>query len=1019
MSDHLDKFQGLLREMFQFDSSDLDFGIYRIINYKHDVIDRFISMDLKSTINSEIDSSILAEQAQIGDELKEIEQQIKNTLGPEALNSKGKLDSGYHQTPLGKSYLNLKAKKVDAYSREETELKVLNYLFTFFNRYYQDGDFISKRRYSKNQKYSIPYNGEEVYFHWANNDQYYIKTDEYFNNYAFRSQGIAVHFQIQHRTEKEISIINSVRYFIPVLDNIIWHEDESKLIIPFEYRSLNQEENKVYGKRKTQDRIIEQALSNIPERIKEYGEALAAIMATRKADQDNQSTTCLEFHLRQYTKRNTSDFFIHKDLKRFLTRELDFFLKNEVMDLDELVTAGLDHAAVWLQTMRVINNIGHKIIDFLAQIEDFQKALWEKKKFISDVQYCITVGSIDERFYPEISACEPQWHEWRDLYCVDELLTDYDGVSHEERIKLINKYPTLVLDTKFFAQEFVDTLLSSFENIDAITDGLIVHSENFQALNLLRERFRNQVKCIYIDPPYNTQSSEILYKNTYKHSSWLSLIQDRLVLGKSFMRDDCVHVVAIDEVEQEHLGRLLSQHFPDYVKACIPIVHNPRGQQGKNISYVHDFAFFLYPSDREKYISDIMREEIDSRNLRDSGTESNREDAKNCFYPIFVKDDELIGVGEIPPDDFHPDATNILKEDGSLEIWPIDESGNEKKWRYAVNSVERIWSKLEPRQGRTAIQVIFNKDTGVMRSLWTGPDFDASEYGTKVLQSLLGKDATSMFSYPKSLKTVKLTLSAALGTSGSNIILDYFGGSGTTAHAAIELCREDGIRRPFIIVEIGGYFDSVLLPRIKKVTYAPEWNDCQPSRLVESEEFERSPRIIKYMHVESYEDVLNNIEFTDMSGQQTMGFEDYQLKYMLNWESRNSDTLLNVESLSRPFDYTLDIHSLGENQKIVVNIPETFNYLMGIHVETRQVYKDEDRKYLVFVGEIDDRRVAVIWRKTEGWTKSDFKRDKEFVISQEIIESMDEIFVNGTSFIPNSTSLEPTFKTRMFSPIEA
>lgn len=102
-----------------------------------------------------------------------------------------------------------------------------------------------------------------------------------------------------------------------------------------------------------------------------------------------------------------------------------------------------------------------------------------------------------------------------------------------------------------------------------------------------------------------------------------------------------------------------------------------------------------------------------------------------------------------------------------------------------------------------------------------------------------------------------------------------------------------------------------------------------------------------------------------------------------------------------------------------MDIPETFNYLLGLHVQTRKVHYDEERKYLVYRGRIDHRQVVIIWRETEGWQKADLERDKKFVAAQKLTESADEVFVNGDSFIPNAKALEPAFKARMFAPVEA
>jgi adenine-specific DNA-methyltransferase len=189
--------------------------------------------------------------------------------------------------------------------------------------------------------------------------------------------------------------------------------------------------------------------------------------------------------------------------------------------------------------------------------------------------------------------------------------------------------------------------------------------------------------------------------------------------------------------------------------------------------------------------------------------------------------------------------------------------------------------------------------------------------------------------------------------------------------------------------------------------------------MAKEEDVEYSPRIVKYIRLESYEDALNNIEFDDASGQQALKFDDYLLKYMLKWETRASETMLNVEKLVRPFSYKLHIHANGQTREKVADIPETFNYLLGLHVQTRRVYDDDGRRYLVYRGRIDHRQIVVIWRETEGWQKVDLERDKRFVAEKKLTEGTDEVFINGDSFIPNARALEPVFKARMFAEVQA
>ena len=314
------------------------------------------------------------------------------------------------------------------------------------------------------------------------------------------------------------------RFFIPRISETEWDGDSAIITIPFEYRPLSGGENVTYGTTKQQDKVITEAISANPVQLRDSAQATAALGGDLRTD-GNGPVSRLEHHLRRYVRRNNSDFFIHKDLAGFLNRELDFYLKNDVLNLDNLAVAGKDTAKGWFQQLRLTKAVGNKIIDFLAQIEDFQKMLWEKRKFVTDTQYCISLGNIGPEFYLEIAENEAQWEEWRELMEVDG----------SDRIEgFLRTHPTLEVDTKHFDTGFADRLLASFEDLDGITDGVLFHSENWQALRLLLEKYTGSTQCIYLDPPYNSKTSEILYKNEYRHSSWLSLIDNRLEISGRF-----------------------------------------------------------------------------------------------------------------------------------------------------------------------------------------------------------------------------------------------------------------------------------------------------------------------------------------------------------------------------------------------------------------------------------------------------------------------------------------------------
>jgi len=198
------KFQTLLKKLFQFESADLDFGIYRILNYKRDVIDKFIDKDLCDAISKELKSGALGEQAERDKQIRELARQLCDLLGEDALDASGHLNKVHLQLlgqkgklgDISRKYEALIATVGTAKPQVALESALFNHLYTFFSRYYDSGDFMSKRRYSKKERYAVPYNGEEVNLHWANKDQYYIKTGEYFMDYKFSVIGITVQFKL-------------------------------------------------------------------------------------------------------------------------------------------------------------------------------------------------------------------------------------------------------------------------------------------------------------------------------------------------------------------------------------------------------------------------------------------------------------------------------------------------------------------------------------------------------------------------------------------------------------------------------------------------------------------------------------------------------------------------------------------------------------------------------------------------------------------------------------------------------
>ncbi len=348
-----------------------------------------------------------------------------------------------------------------------------------------------------------------------------------------------------------------------------------------------------------------------------------------------------------------------------------------------------------------------------------------------------------------------------------------------------------------------------------IRENLIIKGNNLLALHSLKQQFRGKVKLIYIDAPYNPDSASntFVYNNHFKHSSWLTFMKNRLEIAKELLRKDGSMIIAIDDNEQNYLGVLLDEIFPAREKHCITIVHNPRGVQGTNFSYIHEYAFFVIPKGK-KIIGDreIPAEKIKWNNFRNWGGESKREDAKNCFYPVFVEDDKIVGFGDVVNQDEHPSAQTICHKKRNY-VYPIDSKGVERKWRYARQSVNQIKHLLRARKTKTGYEIELGKNFGMYRTVWEDERYDANIYGTQLVNSLVpGCD----FDFPKSLWNVYDCLRSVVEEHKDAIILDFFAGSGTTAHAVLEL-NKDGGNRKFIICEQMHYVETVTRERVRKV----------------------------------------------------------------------------------------------------------------------------------------------------------------------------------------------------------
>ncbi len=401
----------------------------------------------------------------------------------------------------------------------------------------------------------------------------------------------------------------------------------------------------------------------------------------------------------------------------------------------------------------------------------------------------------------------------------------------------------------------------------------LIEGDNLASLKLLEKTHKGKIDLIYIDPPYNTGAANWIYDNDYvdgndlfKHSKWLSMMQSRLEIAKRLLTPKGVLICAIDENESATLRLLLDNTFgTDYEYDCITIIHNPRGIQGKNFSYTNEFAYFVIPKG-DKIIGErkLSRDEVYWSPLRNWGSESLRSDARNCFYPIIVDGEKIVGFGDVSPENYHP-KKNVVLEDGKIAIYPIDSKGVERKWRYARQTVESINQYLAVKKTREIYDIEIGKTFGTYKTVWSDPKYDANGYGKQLLNSLL---PNCEFDFPKSLWNVYDCLYSVVAQNINACILDFFAGSGTTGHAVMKLNEEDNGNRHFIlctnnennicrdvtyervkrVIEKEGYTASL---KYYKVDYIPI-SDCMY--------YEYADELLK--HIRELVELENGVNFT-------------------------------------------------------------------------------------------------------------------------------------------------------------
>ncbi len=1129
-----------LAELFQLDQPDLDFGFYRIMHAKAQEVKDFIGTDLLKIVSDAFGGVNEARKAEL---LAAYEKAIQtaNDFG---------VTNPDETEPVKKAKTALDAVMDTA----SAEADVYDHLYRFFERYYDNGDFISRRYYTretpgKAAPFAVPYNGEEVKLVWANMDQHYIKSTEYFNNFTFDliqsaevrkmtkeerilnripEHPLKVHFRVVEATEGEHNNVKASdtnkRFFILHTENPVALTETGELVVNFEYRpdpEKTGQDGTWRDKRnaeavetvlKTLERMINHEIHETDESntIRDFLTEYLRLLKMPAPTDSDKNRPVLAKYVNRYTARNTMDYFIHKDLGGFLRRELDFYIKNEVMRLDDIENAEAPAVESYLAKIKVLRRIAGKLIDFLAQLEDFQKKLWLKKKFVVETNYCITLDRVPEDLYPEIAANAEQIDEWIKLGFVKNKklepqidtdvhrLTDKEpglfsqniGVNRCEsvvqKLKANNK---LVLDTRFFDDSFKARLVASIENFDEQCDGLLINGDNFQGMTLIGDRYAKQIRLTYIDPPYNTGGDDFMYKDAYQHSSWLSFIQSRVCASIPLLAPTYNYLSSIDDEESAKL-RLLFEEIFSHENFVADIAYERSGSSGlgQGGKIVNTKEHILVYSADKSSMNDVYYErEIEFETLKRYNkilTNAGDRELEDSFVAPSTGEDVKIYRHK----KFQIDTISLRN---------FAERKDEIKREYVTNfkNIFRLTSVQKENEFQNRIlslcrNGLYSADYLVSRGRFAGQNItlyyfngqifvwlrdSAKLDGNTVLKENKITDHWSHGEIPKADLANEGGVTLSRGKKPEQLmkrliewcsnerefVLDYFAGSGSTAAAAMKL------KRKFIAIDAEKYFDDKSVLRIKNVF----WGD--KSGISKQTEW-KGGGLCKYIRLESYEDTLNNLRIDEKPSKSPLLKnpslkEDYMLRYLLDVETRGSQSLLNIDAFADPTAYTLEVKKPGTDEYATraVDLIETFNYLIGLRVvhyavpqeftakfkrvEDPEVPTDQKTK-LMLDGKMkkinhethEPLEQENIWwfRKVEGWVPKDpanpnnGQQEKVLIIWRKLTDDIeqdnlmldewfqktristrdfefDTLYVNGSNNLPNLKQDDENWEVRL------
>ena len=695
---------------------------------------------------------------------------------------------------------------IDTETAEFPEFKdeLFTRLHTFFKTYFSEsGSIYFSYTPLRSKVYEKIYtNNQDVILFWKTNMLYYVKTDN-----IYKSLSISYEIEGSEYTIKfDAGQIEGKR------------SNEKRTLI-FELESIK--DNAITFKPQYSEHGKETRISEILEEL--------------HINHINITEEQLDELFKTFKKQTEVDYFINKDAKAFLREQFDLWLKNYIFD-DES-----DYSENRLEQLKILKNIAYKVIDFVAQFEDELVKIWNKPKFVLNSNYVITLNRIAERkggidLLTEIknhANFSDQIKEWKKLGIVDDDFEEDTILITKGGTNILNdRCETLPVDTKHF-KDIELRILQLFDNIDMQLDGLLIHSENYQALNTILNKFKGRIQTIYIDPPFNT-GSDFIYEDKFQDSSWLTLMDNRLDLGKRFLRDSGGIYVHLDW-NANHYGRILLDSLmgrENFINEIIWRIGWVSGYKTQVDAFVrnHD-TIFAYAKNKKSYFFDKENSKVPYKSF--------------SIDNIKKQVDEIIAIWGI-------DKASIA----STKINFKDYSGNV----YKIGLVEKF--------GKYNIEDTWNSNEY--------EDLNSNKIKRNAKEYTPNGSIITQKPEDLLLRIVNLT------TRPRDLVLDFFAGSATSVAVAHKLNRK------WIGIEQGSYFYTDCLWRLKHVLSGNSKHE--PSGISKEIDW-KGGGFFKYYEVEQYEQALKNTHYSDSEPFLNLNSDDVYNQYVFLKDKKMIDRI--------------------------------------------------------------------------------------------------------------------------------